>query len=861
VELPIDTVLPRLVEALCERQAAVLTAPPGAGKTTRVPLALLEAGLAGEGQIVVLQPRRLATRAVARMMARSLDEPVGQTVGYRVRFEDRSSAKTRVLVVTEGILTRRLLVDPVLDGVGCVVLDEFHERSIHADLALAFLRELLEVRDDLRLVVMSATLSTEPLVRFLGGCPVVTGEVRQHPLEIEHLGGTGRRGDRHALARAVRRGLLSALDASDGDVLVFLPGAPEINVTLAHLRESPLPAPLPELIPLHGSLPAAEQDRALSREPGKPRRVVLATNIAETSLTVPGVTAVVDSGLHKQPRFDEGLGLDRLELSRISQASATQRAGRAGRLGPGRALRLYDPSDPLGADTPEIQRVDLAGPLLSVLSFHPGDPQRFEFFESPGSSRIQTALALLRRLGAVEPTGFELTDLGRRLAYLPVQPRVGAMLEAARKDAIGREGALLAALLSERDLLVGSVETPTCDSDLLHRRELCLELEQHGFGEQAARRLGIDLRAAQAVRRARDQLARLAGGEGGAGAGSAAPSTPKPKSGTPTQKQLLQLPLAGFPDRVCRRRAPQSAEATMVGGRGVRLAESSGVREAELFLALQAEAGRRGTHAKSLVRLASAVELDDLEALFPALLRLEEHTLYDAERDRVVGIRRRLFDDLVLHQAEGIRVDPDRAVEALAAAIPQRFDQLFRPDRRARQLVARLRLAARHLAEEAPWPDATAELLAELCAERGFRSLDELRRLDWLEVLSGRLTYHQRRRLDRALPERLQVPSGRSIAVDYDAALGAAGEPVLAVKLQELFGLADTPSVLDGRLPLLLHLLAPNGRPVQVTRDLRSFWEKTYPEVRKDLRGRYPRHPWPEDPWTAPATARTRPRR
>jgi ATP-dependent helicase HrpB len=843
VDLPIDAVLPRLTEALRESQAAVLTAPPGAGKTTRVPLALLEAGLAGEGQIVVLQPRRLATRAVARMMARSLDEPVGRTVGYRVRFEDRSSAETRVLVVTEGILTRRLIVDPVLEGVGCVVLDEFHERSIHADLALAFLRELLEVRDDLRLVVMSATLSAGPLQRFLDGCPVVTGEVRQHPLDIEHLeppGGATRR-DRRALAREVRRALVAL---PDGDVLVFLPGAPEIGAVLAHLEEHPLPgAARTELVPLHGTLPPAEQDRALSRAPGGPRRVVLATDIAETSLTVPGVTAVVDCGLHKQPRFDEGLGLDRLELCRISRASATQRAGRAGRLGPGRALRLYAASDLLGADTPEIQRVDLAGPLLSVLSFHPGDPGRFAFFEAPGPSRIEAALTLLRRLGAVSPTGFELTDLGRLLARLPAQPRVGAMLEAARRDGRARDGALLAALLSERELLADDIETPTCDSDLLHRRELFLELERDGFRDQTARRLGVDLRAARAVRRARDQLARLTSG---------------PDAATPTREQLLRLPLCGYPDRVCRRRAPRSLEATMVGGRGVRLSDSSGVREAELFLALRAEAGRRGTHARSLVRLASEVTLDDLEALRPDLLRLEQHTLYDAERDLVVGIRRRLFDDLVLHQEEGVRVDPDRAARALAAAAADRFEQLFRPDVRARQLVARLRLAAEHLPGQAPWPDATPALLEELCVERGLRSLAGLRRLDWLEVLSGRLTYPQRQRLDRALPERLRVPSGRSIAVDYDAALGAAGAPVLAVKLQELFGLADTPSLLDGRLPLLLHLLAPNGRPVQVTRDLRSFWEKTYPEVRKDLRGRYPKHPWPEDPWTAPATARTK---
>lgn len=842
LNLPVETVLPALVAALRDGPAAVLTAPPGAGKSTRVPLALLESGLAGEGQIVLLQPRRLAARAVARMMARTLGEPVGRRVGYRVRFDDHSSAETRVLVVTEGILTRRMVVDPLLEGVGCVILDEFHERSIHADLALAFLRELCEVRDDLRLLVMSATLQAEPIQRYLADCPCVVCQDRRHPLVIEHLEPPGnllaaaRRRERGALARSVRRAVRHLVqdEADDGgDLLVFLPGAAEIREAQELLAEEPGL----EVVPLHGALDAAAQDRALL--PGTRRRVVLATNIAETSLTVPRVSAVIDTGLVKQPRFDPAAGLDRLELVRISRSSADQRAGRAGRLGPGRALRLWSAADHAGlpeADLPEIRRLDLAPALLAVLSFHPGDPGRFAFFEPPERAGLEAAISLLRMLGALEPSSFRLTERGRRLALLPVPPRVGAMLEQGRALGLEGDAALLAAILAERDPLPRDADVPDVESDLLHRRDLLV-------AANGDRRL--DRGAVRAIRQATDQLTRLA-------TRSAPARTPRPTA------ELRRLALAGYPDRVCRRRAPGSELALMVGGRGVRLAQGSGVRAAELFIALLAEAGERGTHAAALVRMASAVDLADLEATFPELLSRGEETHYDEERDRVLGRRVRRFADLVVHEEPG-SVDPERAAELLARIAAQRFDVVFRPDARARQLVARLRLAAEHL-PDGEWPDASPEglraLLPELCLNR--RSLAELRGLDWAAILEARLGFQQRRRLERELPARIVVPSGHSHAVDYAEALAPGGTPVLAVKLQELFGLADTPRILGGRLPLTLHLLAPSGRPVQVTRDLRSFWDGAYHEVRKDLRGRYPKHPWPEDPWSAAATAGTK---
>jgi ATP-dependent helicase HrpB len=852
--LPIDPALPQLVAALRLSNAAILTAPPGSGKSTRVPGALLDSGLLGGGSLVMLEPRRLAARAIAGTIAALRGGELGGEVGYQVRFERRASAATRLLVVTEGILTRRLVADPLLDGVSCVVLDEFHERSVHADLALAFLKELSAARPEFKLVIMSATLDAEAVSRYLGGAPVISAEGRPFPVEVEHVPDR----DDRPLAARVAGGVTAALRrVREGDVLAFLPGAGEIRAVADRLRE-PLGAAGVDVAALHGALGAREQDAALN--PGARRRVVLATNIAETSLTIPGVTAVVDSGLAKRSRWDSRVGLDGLELGSVSRASAEQRAGRAGRVAPGHALRLWTRAEHAALrelEEPEIRRVDPAPLLLSVLAFRPGDPREFDFFERPRDAAIAAGIRLLDQLGAVEAGGRSLTALGRALADLPVHPRLGViLLDAARSGGLDR-AARFAALLGDRDVLDRARaererladEDASCDLEL--RAELVARFETDGATREAAAMLGLGFGAATAALEAKRQLlgsplprrspaGDRASGEGGVGA---------------------RLLLPGFPDRVCRRRAPGAAEAVMVGGHGVRLSTRSAVRSAELFLAVFADRKVRGERATAEVSIASAVSRGDLEAAFPQHMRVERAAVFDASLELVRAVRRTYFMDLLLDERREERPDRDTAAAILAEAAMARFDDVFAPDAEARALVDRLLFAARALPEET-WPDAAPEALARrlpaLCD--GLSGFAEVRRIDWTGALRaelGRLA----RALDDEIPDRLSVPSGSRIRIDYAAAAAGKGPPVLAARIQELFGMRSAPLVARGRVALAVHLLAPNGRPAQVTTDLESFWKSTYPQVRKELRARYPRHDWPDDPLTAAATSRAKKRK
>ena len=881
--LPIDEALPELLAAVAARGAVVLRAPPGAGKTTRVPPALAGSGAAGDGTVVVLEPRRVAARAAARRIAEERGWTLGREVGWWIRFERRFTAATRVLFVTEGLLLRWLQRDPFLDGVGALVFDEFHERALAADLALALARQVRrEARPDLVLAAMSATLDSAPLAAFLDA-PVVASAGRLHAVETRLLERPDERPLDQQAAAAVRR----ALAGSAGDVLAFLPGRVEIARTLAALAETAREQEL-DLVALHGDLDIEAQDRALRR--GARRRVVAATNVAETSVTVEGVRAVVDGGLARQLRFDPATGLDRLETVRISRAAADQRAGRAGREGEGLCLRLWHAADDLALrpfETPEIRRVDLAGALLELAAWGVRDPAGFEWFEAPEPERVETARAALHDLGALDAAG--ITPLGRRLVRLPLAPRLGRLVLEGERLGIADEAALAAALLADRDPFRGEIRAHRAgtSSDLADRLD-ALDLRRHRQVFEARDQIVFLLKSKdQEASREEETAGRPAGARGPASevppapapapiaAGrqenaeraaatpaqrqNAAPNTPPltrklfASSLSETEEPLLRAVAAAYLDRLCRRREAGSERGVMVGGRGVRLARESAVRDAELFVAVALDAGRAGPRAEALVRAASAVERAWLP---PELVAAARELAWDAGRRRVIARAVIRFEDLVLEEHEIPVSDAaaasellrERAGADLAGALP-----LARPA--VASLLDRLRFLARARPETGvPEPDDAflRALLPGLCAGR--RSFDELARAPLAEAVLAALTGPQRQALERDAPERLEVPSGSHLRVDYSDP----ARPVLAARIQELFGLSATPRLAGGRVPVLLHLLAPNGRPQQVTADLASFWSATYPEVRRELAGRYPKHAWPDDPVSARAQRRPR---
>ncbi len=843
VPLPIDPVLPELLDALRRQPSAVLRAPTGAGKTTRVPPALLDAGLAGSGRIVILEPRRLAARAAARRMAFERGGRVGDEVGYHVRFDRQCGPLTRILVVTPGILLRMLHDDPFLEATGVVVFDEFHERSLDNDLALGIVRLVQQtVRPELRLVVMSATLAVDAVSAYLGGCPVIASEGRLFPVEVVCEPRPEGRPLHAAVAGAVRR----LLDQTPGDLLVFLPGLAEIRQSAHDLEPLARERDL-AVMPLHGDLPPEQQDAALL--PQSRRKVVLSTNVAETSVTVEGVTGVVDTGLARALVFDPGVGLDRLKLTPISRASADQRAGRAGRTQPGICIRLWSASAHRARPEqtePEIRRADLTGAVLQLLCLGEKDVLRFPWLEPPREATVSQALALLRRLGAVER---DVTALGRTLARLPVHPRLGRLLVEGQRRGEAERTALAAALLSERDPFPRTLgddsrgQQHATPSDVLDRVEALEELERTG---RTSSHLGtLHRSAARFVLRARDQLLRSLRHELRHG-------RPHSSANPRSDDGVLRAFLAAFPDRLARRRETGSRRGVMVGGRGVRLVESSGVTESELFVCVDVDAGQRET----LVRQASAVERDWLP---PERVTTAVEVFFDAEAERVSARRRVRFEDLVLDEVQAALPADEEVARVLAAAASARLDRV-RPadDSPAGLCLTRVRGLDQWMPELGlPTFDEAEmrEVLTWLC--HGCRSFDDLRRADWLEALRGRLTHAQRQAVERQAPERLPVPSGSLIALRYEVGR----PPVLAVRIQEVFGLRDTPRVAGGRVPVLLHLLAPNHRPQQVTDDLASFWANTYPVVRKDLRARYPKHAWPEDPLTAAPESRPRRKR
>jgi ATP-dependent helicase HrpB len=836
VPLPVDSVLPDVTAALRDHTALVLRAPAGAGKTTRVAPALLDAGLAGSGQIVMLEPRRLAVRTAARRIAAERGGRVGGEVGYHVRFDRQAGRDTRLLVVTPGIVLRCLLDDAFLEGVQILIFDEFHERSLDCDVALGIARLLQQtVRPELRLVAMSATLATEQVATFLGGCPVVTSEGRLHPIELVHEPRSLDDPWHEATARATE----GLLERTAGDLLVFLPGLQEIRRTAEALQRRARADDL-MVLPLFGDLPADEQDRALLPQPR--RRIVLATNVAETSVTVEGISGVVDTGLARIMTFDPDLGLDRLELTPIARDSADQRAGRAGRLGPGVCVRMWTEAShrlrPERAE-PEVRRVDLAGALLHLLCMGEADVGRFPWLEPPPPAAVEHASALLRRLGALQ--GQTVTALGRRLAELPVHPRLGRLLIEGRRYGLEERAALAAALLSERDPFRRSDGSASprprrqeSDSDILERVEAVEDYERSGRTDGP---MGSVLPAiAQAMLRVRDQLVREVRDASGS------PQTLEPRGQTTSDEALMRALLAAFPDRVARRREADRTRGVMVGGKGVRLAPSSRVFESPLFLCIDVDS----RSAEAWVRQASAVQRDWLD---PALITSAVEVGFDQESERVCARRRIRYEDLLLDESVAALPTGAEVAQVLAQAAVQHLDRVLPPaDSPGGSFLVRVRWLRTWMPElQLPaFDDAELrELLGWLCG--GCKSFEELHRADWRSAIESRLTTVQRRTVEKEAPERLEVPSGSRLALAYEPGR----PPVLAVRIQEVFGLRETPRVAGGRVRVLLHLLAPNYRPQQVTDDLASFWANTYPQVRKDLRARYPKHAWPEDPWTA----------
>lgn len=787
--LPIDHALPQLLATLQTHANIVLSAPPGAGKTTRVPLALLKIIPPDNGRIIMLEPRRIAAVSAARYMAASLGEQVGQTVGYTIRFERRLSVQTRIEVVTEGVLTRRLQEDPELAGVACVIFDEFHERSIHADLGLALCLEAqAALRPDLKLLVMSATLDCALLAKLLGDAPILSSEGRSFAVDVRYLPAANRQPLAGQMAGAIRQ----AMRDNSGDLLAFLPGSREIRAVQRELDGS-----VDGMIcPLYGDLPFEQQQQAI--QPGTRRRVVLATNIAETSLTINGVLIVVDSGLTRRLQFDPGTGLERLVTVRASRASALQRTGRAGRTGPGVCYRLYGEQS-FQAMTPftppEILTADLA-PLVLELAAWGAAPEELAWLDQPPAAHLAAARALLQLLGALDRNG-AITGLGRRMVRLPLHPRLARLLIAGQELQLLPESCRLAAELSNRSSALTAIE----------------QTEQ--------------------------QLLQLMGG--------------RRERGTQPSTDAVRAPLLilAWPDRIARRRPGDDGRYLLSSGRGAVCRNS----QAELLVALQVDGG---DGAEGVIHQSAAITVDQLRQTVPQLITRQRSVGWDQAAARVSATEQEQIRAVVLSSRQ-IAADDAEATALLLEQVRCQGAGLLGWSETARQLQARVMLAHRLLPEEG-WPDLSDAWLSEhpeqWLASRlsGLRSQQELGQLAILALLQELVGWKLLQVLDSLVPAELVVPSGRHIRLDYTADEG----PVLSVKLQELFGLAESPLVCRGRRAVLVHLLSPAGRPVAVTRDLRGFWERGYQEVRRELRGRYPKHPWPDDPWNAVATHRTK---
>ncbi|HIJ80507.1 MAG TPA: ATP-dependent helicase HrpB [Desulfuromonadales bacterium] len=835
IHLPIEASIPALLETIRTHQNSLLHAPPGAGKTTRVPLALLSLIPAEAGRIVMLEPRRIAAVSAARWMASRLGEEVGRTIGYSIRFESRTSAATRIEVVTEGILTRRIQSDPTLEGVALVIYDEFHERSIHADLGLALCRDVQrQLRPDLKILIMSATLDIAPLAGLLGDAPLVSSAGRSFPVEDVYLEESAHT----RLPQRMASTVLQILRKTEGDILAFLPGAGEIRQCARLLAESDA-ARHCVVMPLYGDLPISDQQKVLL--PSPQRKIVLATSIAETSLTIDGVRVVIDSGLSRRLQFDPANGLNRLVTVRESRASADQRRGRAGRTAPGVCYRLFS-RHTLNAMTPhsppEICVTDISQLLLELAAWGICDPTKLDWLDPPPEAAQHSARTLLTELDAFDTAG-RITPLGKLMVQLPLHPRLGRLLLRSRELGCTALGCDVASLLSERDIFRKNAGHAIASTDIFDRVEALQRWRKGRYSDDR-----LDDAAAAGVDRVARQLAQLM-------ADTNAPTQP-PEDMTTTIARLL---ITAYPDRIARRR-PTDTRHLLVTGRGALPAPHCQLQETGFIVATSLDGG---SQADALIH--SAIEISE------QLVREERArhiswmtTLSWNEREgRVTAVRQELLGAVPL-ATELFVPTAEELAPVVIDAVRRSGLALLDMSSDVRQLQGRMLLVRSAFPEE-EWPDVSDAALTysldEWLAPRLNRanSAGKLARLDICALLKESLDYRRQQQLERLAPTHLQVPSGSRVRLDYSA-----DEPVLAVKLQELFGLAETPTLCGGRIPVLLHLLSPAGRPLQVTRDLKGFWDGAYQQVKKEMKGRYPRHPWPDDPWTAAATRRTKPR-
>ncbi|MGZ9585707.1 ATP-dependent helicase HrpB [Paenibacillus marinisediminis] len=847
-----DEVCPSVADALAAKGGAVLVAEPGAGKTTRVPLTLLDAPWLAGQRIVMLEPRRLAARAAAQVMAAALGERVGGTIGYRVRQDTKVSRETRIEVVTEGVLTRMLQDDPSLEGIGLVIFDEFHERNLHADLGLALALEAQAVlREDLRLLVMSATLDAEPVAELMGGVPVITSTGRTYPVETYYTPKLAS----EPLEAAVAKQVIAALQSEEGDLMVFLPGAGEIRRVEGELRRHEVKRDASGLevrvLPLYGQLAQEAQDAAIAPGREGERKVVLTTSIAETSLTVQGVRVIIDSGLMRVSRFSPRTGMTRLVTERVTRDAADQRHGRAGRLGPGVCFRLWSETEHGSLAehrTPEIADADLAPLALELAAWGAQDASQLSWLTPPPAAALEQARALLQKLDALDGAG-SLTDHGCRMARLGLHPRLAHMLLAAAGFGMREDACSLAALLQERDLFRSGVDGHSEPSpDIRERLEAVRQhsnvLDMPHIDRGTFHRVQEETRRLTRVIQEASSLDHT--------------QTAAPSSLTPDEERAGLLLAMAYPDRIGERRA--DGRYLLSNGRGAAFAPHAARHQIAYSPYIVAtELDDQGTDSR--IRLATPISLSVLRSALAGQIQQVEAVAWDRGAEAVRAREQIRLGALVLQERTCASPDPDAVLTALLAGIAAHPDGIgmLAWTKAARQMQARLQFMHVHRPEE--WPDVSDAALTATADEwlaphlYGLRSKADLQKLQVASLLEGLLPWAQRQQLDGDAPSHLVVPSGSRIGIDYTNP----EQPMLAVRLQELFGMRDTPRIAGGRVPLTIQLLSPAHRPVQVTQDLDNFWRHTYFEVKKDLKGRYPKHYWPEDPTEAVATRRVRP--